>query len=458
MAVYFTFILVTLLLTCNIAWRLRRNAVGLMLGMSMGFFYFILLPLGASLISGHPLSGLGAGVWIGDTFPLSMAYETCMVLACVGSVGLLDTLLLLMRVPHEDARRSMQIETSRSLIISKFSVLFALTMSVTLLIVGFVANGLASGGHWAEASEAFMQDMGVAAQLLYLARAAAQIAALLAILMALLQKTISLKFAGLCLVILAVFQLFTTGNRVFVLYAAFGITICLWTQRRYLTLVFIFLAAIPFGSFMTLFSIIRAYMHSGRGLFFGITKGWNAALAYSFQHNVIVQFIYGITESSDVSVAIHAVRDFPEHHNLLYGATLLKSLVFWIPRSLWPGKPESAPAYLAQMYAPSVQGLSLAGTLVGEMYINFAWLSILILPLLTCIVGWCIWKSIRDPTLRALVGFLFAIATMRGNASDMVLNFVGGVALFYLIYRLQLRRTAKDSDEFPVYAEQWDQS
>ena len=56
-----------------------------------------------------------------------------------------------------------------------------------------------------------------------------------------------------------------------------------------------------------------------------------------------------------------------------YGSTMIASAVFWVPRSIWPGKPEGFGAVLTANLRPDLApaGHSEAATISGEWYYNF---------------------------------------------------------------------------------------
>jgi hypothetical protein len=78
------------------------------------------------------------------------------------------------------------------------------------------------------------------------------------------------------------------------------------------------------------------------------------------------------------------VKQVPERHDYLYGASLSKPFIFWIPRDLWPGKPETFSRQVSHVMNTSFyrNGGSEPLTFVGELYWNFGWFALLFAPLL----------------------------------------------------------------------------
>lgn len=78
------------------------------------------------------------------------------------------------------------------------------------------------------------------------------------------------------------------------------------------------------------------------------------------------------------------IRDFPKKHDYIYGASLVKPFVFWIPRFIWEDKPESLTSYIGRYYYGTSRGkeYSTGMTITGEFYINGGLVGILVLSFL----------------------------------------------------------------------------
>ena len=86
-----------------------------------------------------------------------------------------------------------------------------------------------------------------------------------------------------------------------------------------------------------------------------------------------ISFILNISESVDVNVIYDLFNKYDE---FLYGSTYLKTFLFYIPRSIWSGKPLSITTIAGNYFDSS----SLVTTIIGETFMNFSYLGILILP------------------------------------------------------------------------------
>jgi oligosaccharide repeat unit polymerase len=69
-----------------------------------------------------------------------------------------------------------------------------------------------------------------------------------------------------------------------------------------------------------------------------------------------------------------------------YGKTYIPGLLFWIPRSIWPSKPNTGGGIATVIWANTVDFASnVSPTPIGEAYINFGFLGVIIVPF---IAGW----------------------------------------------------------------------
>jgi len=71
------------------------------------------------------------------------------------------------------------------------------------------------------------------------------------------------------------------------------------------------------------------------------------------------------------------VRAYPNEVNYMYGETLIGPLVNFIPRSVWPQKPEAFGYIIGQQFYPEMIGLSLAPSFLGELWANFSFFGVI---------------------------------------------------------------------------------
>jgi oligosaccharide repeat unit polymerase len=75
---------------------------------------------------------------------------------------------------------------------------------------------------------------------------------------------------------------------------------------------------------------------------------------------------------------------FPNKTDYLYGSSLVKPLVFWIPRSIWEDKPEELTSFIGKLVYGHTksQGYSTGMTITGEFYLNFGIYGVIFFSLL----------------------------------------------------------------------------
>lgn len=69
-----------------------------------------------------------------------------------------------------------------------------------------------------------------------------------------------------------------------------------------------------------------------------------------------------------------ATLDYVDHQDISYGRQLLGILVFYIPRSVWPDKPEGSGRMVAQYY--NMKNVNVAHPIQAEAYLNFGVLGV----------------------------------------------------------------------------------
>jgi oligosaccharide repeat unit polymerase len=146
---------------------------------------------------------------------------------------------------------------------------------------------------------------------------------------------------------------------------------------------------------------------------------------------------------------------FPESEPFRHGATLLVTLLGFVPRAVWPGKPvgigkELTRYFVGPFYQPT-EGLSLAPTMLGDFYINFGWPGVILGGFLMGIVCRTIAsyavKGIRDGVqtraARVLIPsfFVMSLGEVRADMASMLafwgMTFVpllGSLAFFNFDY------------------------
>lgn len=76
---------------------------------------------------------------------------------------------------------------------------------------------------------------------------------------------------------------------------------------------------------------------------------------------------------------------FPSKISFLYGTSLLKPFIFWVPRTIWENKPEELTTWIAKIVylGSKPNGYSTGMTLTGEFYLNFGITGVIVFSLMT---------------------------------------------------------------------------
>ncbi|RCK34078.1 hypothetical protein TH9_06735 [Thalassospira xiamenensis] len=301
----------------------------------------------------------------------------------------------------------------------------------------FSASGLISGSeHWYRAKSDFFNQYGQSAVLITFVVSALRIIIIARIMSEYLSGKLSTySMLGICALI-SLITLYSTGNRVYLLFISGAILISLIIKRHYLAILIGIIFSVPFGLVMSVFKWIRAYMHIYPDFSIsGILTGINSGIDFALRQMVIEgfdqrAFFQGITESVSVNVYYGIVQNYGITTPFLWGETLAKIFVFWIPRSFWESKPETITVVIAQFMAPSVPTLSLVTTIFGEFYVNFGLISLLILPISLYCIDRTLSRTLPNGLTHNYIMFISGFAIIRFPVADFIIYVI--IAAFIL--------------------------
>src|SRR5437667_11082388 len=137
-------------------------------------------------------------------------------------------------------------------------------------------------------------------------------------------------------------------------------------------------------------------------------------------------------DGSAVTLLFSVVRDFGISEDFLYGQSYYRALIFFVPRSLYPGKPPNITVVLANIYEPG-EATSLSATVLGELYANFAILGLLLLPAITAVllrVSSRMRTERRPNTLSQTIGCVFLIHSIRFGLPAVGVDYLIAVILY----------------------------
>ena len=232
--------------------------------------------------------------------------------------------------------------------------------------------------------------------------------------------------------IFCIADLYLTGNRIFTLQILVISFVALLVTKRYKIVTAFLLLSPIIGEAMKLFRWVRGYLHETGGfnintLISSLQYGYSEASQY-ISSSSLIDGIQGITESVNFNTLVFIVRDFGDKFDYLYGISYLKSFFFFVPRSIWPDKPNSLPVIIGDIYCPNC-GVAFITTALGEAYANFGFISLIIIPLVIIIITKIDRSDFNDPFACALK-FIIGFTASRMAMSDVVI-----AAIFAMIAR-----------------------
>jgi oligosaccharide repeat unit polymerase len=155
--------------------------------------------------------------------------------------------------------------------------------------------------------------------------------------------------------------------------------------------------------------------------------------------NRAVTSLINVTEGNSTMLLLHLINDFGNRYDFLYGLSYSRTLTSFIPRRIYPHKPENFTTFLAKVYQPDAT-TSYAATAIGEMYCNFGPLTLLLCPLFTfgilSLNRWAVRQEQDHPLLPPML-FVLSVWVARGTLAD---NFVQFVLAFILLSVLRMEK------------------
>ena len=373
-------------------------------GFLFGGLYFFLIPSGLTLILG-PIEA--EGLFIAPYTGLRLD------IACFVALSMLPLIAFSLIKPvvvHDSYDDLLRLQAY-----------FVLSMSVAIAV--FLFSGKMEGKHWADASTTDSPLANALAVVLLALRTY-----MFALGMIVLKRH---KSALFYLVVFAATDILLTGNRIAALYLAVAVLFSGAFRMRTMLLAGIVLAA-PTALFLSLYPALRGVLWTDFG---GLPGLWDAALYVfgNFDPQAIdARYVWYFFEAANLSVFQYIFDTYGHATDLVHGSTvLLKPIGLFIPREIWPDKPEGLGIRLGPEIA-GVEGLSLNSLLLGEFWANFAWgapVAFIAMLLLVTLVYRLPWM--RRPDI-ARFGFLLGFASWRHEFNYFVFATIAGVLVIAL--------------------------
>ena len=403
------FIIEFFLILLLMLYTLLKKGVTFKVGVSFGVLFFVFIPVWVMILTGTlELSKADFHYTILSDVVLGNNIHSSLLL-----LGFLFSIILYLYFPS----RHSTIEVSNTF---KPSSKGYLTIYVIGMLIVFIGSGLLEGGDWYQNREHFMQSNGALAVLIVFLVNSAKILFISSLFYKWLRNDLSFYKFMFFILLFVVIDMVFSGNRIYLFCTAILIGLTFLKRYPKKTLIaspFLFPATFLLGYFASIFRHMRGPLFlNGLPTFEVFIAALSRAMILEPPNPKL--FFIGISESVNVNVIYNLFNRYDE---FLLGATYLKPLFFYVPRSMWEGKPES----ITVITANSFGGSSLVTTIIGEMYMNFSLLGIIFLPIVLWFTEGLITKYLRFyGSITNIVGFFFGILFFRMPFSDELLVFV----------------------------------
>lgn len=425
---------------------IKRRQLCMRLGLTIGIMHMVLVPVTLFAIQGYLPGDPGGMVPTVDWEQYGPAMLK--ILGMVGLYGLLDLVLHVLPADPPPGPRTGPDLWSALPKIRPIHLVGAFFFGAIAL---FIVTGVSSGGHWADAKGEFLLHGGTPALITYNLFIAVRLSTLIALGALYLHDRVTLKWFLGWMVVICALDLYTSGNRIFTLQVLVVIGTLLMIRGRWFQFGMMALATLPLGVLMTMFPLIRVYMHRWSGGFAlstattALGEGYMEAKDFFGSGMGIPEFIVGVTEAININVLIIVVEDFHRSLGMLMGTGILRGFVFWVPRSIWPGKPQNLSVLIGQyLMGGAERGVSMGATIFGEFWANFGFLGFALMPLLIFLVDRILKRVIQDPTMRAIAAFIYGYSIVRMPVSDFTVLFI------FVVVLLNMTRLQRRANELPA--------
>ncbi|WP_201354052.1 O-antigen polymerase [Hydrogenimonas urashimensis] len=313
---------------------------------------------------------------------------------------------------------------------------FYFSISIFLGFIIFLAAGIMEGGNWYVSREEFFKKSGILGLILIDSFAAMKILFIASLIYEYyIYKKLSTIIFITIIFLFSVIDIIMTGNRIYV-FVVFAIVFIELIKAYAGKILWIIVALIPFGYMMSIYRHIRGNLFieglpTGSDLFRLIQE------TIEKEPPAIKNFLLGISESVNFNV-LYEIFHHTTFQNALWGSTFIKTVVFFIPRSLWPDKPLSITQVAGKYFAPQAEHLSLVTTLIGEVHMNFYFFGIVFLPFILIFTKFLLEKLFNQNNFTQILLFIFGLLIFRMPYSDILL--LSFFVLFYYKFILIIKK------------------
>ncbi len=434
MIVSYLFLLAILLATyISVLNRVKRYSAGLtpLLGWLMGLGFFLLVPLTILTLHGGyempPADGI-TEAWSKVNLANPVFFRPYAVIW----LSLMLTCLAAYQVGASPAH----LESNHTISIPKIERALRITMVLSIVswatmvwLVGGFAEFAVS--HWYLRNVALADRYGgvftlyarlsLANQLLFTGAASLHMS------LGLRDRKVRWGFTSLIGLFLLI-EMAMSGNRIYIAFYLLAFLTSSWLYGRR-KLIGTLLICSPL--LVLIFSVWGAVRHDLSKLPDSVTS---EVIESEVSSRALSSLMYA-TEGHAVLLLMHVVNDFGGRFGYLHGSTYGRLLTFWLPRSVYPGRPLDFTSQAALCYLPG-ETTSLCATALGEAYANFGLASLLVLPLFTWLVtryAAFLTRRVDGGALLSTVSFVVLIWFARCTFAENVFNLVEAAVLIRVL-------------------------
>jgi len=404
------FIIEFLLILFSFLQNLFNKGINFKVGLSFALLFFVFIPVWLMIFQGVLLlSEKDFNYTTIKDVVLKSNIETSFVL-----LAFIFSIIIYLYYPTKKSIEKLEVNSFKP------SIGFYLLIYIIGTVIVFIGSGLLEGGDWYGNREHFLKSTGALAVLILFTVNSAKVL----IMCSMFYKWITnewkfFKFLTI-IVSFSIVDMVFSGNRIYLFCVAIIIALLIFKKYSKKTIIFLpFIVPIGFtlGYFASIFRHIRGPL---------LAKGlptWTVFVeaverAMMLEPPSFTWFFIGISESVNVNVMYDLFRGY---NDFLFGATYIKPLVFYLPRSIWESKPLS----ITVIAADHLGGASLVTTVIGEMYMNFYLFGIIILPIFLWYTDVLLTNTLRKYGIMSnVIMCFFGILIFRMPFSDEFLVFV----------------------------------
>ncbi|RNL83544.1 hypothetical protein ED312_14960 [Sinomicrobium pectinilyticum] len=386
-------------------------------GISFGVLYFVFIPVLVLISTGSiPVSQIDFSQTHLSDVSLTKDIKASFIL-----IAYLFSIVLYLYSDYIIPRKKVEIKEYNP----RLKIFFTIYLA-TLLVI-FFGSGLLQGGNWYYNRHQFFEKSGSFAVFIAFILNASKILIIGALIHSWIIDKMPFNRFLFGLMVFTIFDMVISGNRIYLFITL--VIVSLLLLKKYPVKV---LKVTPvLAPFIFLLGYLASVFRHARGEIFihGLPTPQfiyiNLLNAINIEPLNFTKFFLDISESVNVNV-IYDI--FNRYDNILYGKTYLKTFFFYVPRSIWPSKPES----ITIMAADAFGSTSLVTTMIGEMHMNFSYLGILFILLLLYITEYLTQKLIKPSFFSSVIAFFIGVLIFRMPYSDELIVFFIVTGIIYL--------------------------